>query len=162
MRDIKFRAWDKKEKKMTTEFVLAPTSPTWGAFPIRHSEELNKYQDIIRKKIGVIDEDWKFQLLNFISADYTLTDWANFYGLENYIVMQYTGLKDKNGREIYEGDIVKRVDGTTRLLIVWYKSGFHFAWTEKEISSPVSNPSYFEVIGNVWENKELLNGSSGL
>lgn len=68
MRDIKFRAWHKKEK------YIEPVDDLQ-----MFNEDLN---------IGIPSKDY-------------------FLGKEDVILMQYTGLHDKNGKEIYEGDIVK-------------------------------------------------------
>ena len=67
---------------------------------------------------------------------------------------QYTGLKDKNGVEIYEGDIVKRWGNI--YIVIWDKIGFRMKWT-KEDSVNRFPDELCEVIGNIYENPELLN-----
>ena len=78
-----------------------------------------------------------------------------------YQVMQYTGLKDKNGygNELWEGDIVKAGDLDTVMQIVYYQSGFYLAFPGGCISSPLHPfivSEYIERIGNIYENPELL------
>lgn len=83
------------------------------------------------------------------------------YG-EDAILMQYTGLKDENGIEIYEGDIVKVTSvsfGTRIGQVKFAKSAFWYDFGEQEdgyTSELVFMPIRAEVIGNVWANKELL------
>ena len=70
---------------------------------------------------------------------------------EDYVLMQYTGLKDKNGKEIYEGDIVKTKFGNGK---VFMRLGCWFIENQKELGY-YSNYE-LEVIGNIYENPELL------
>jgi uncharacterized phage protein (TIGR01671 family) len=73
-------------------------------------------------------------------------------------LMQFTGLKDKNGKEIYEGDIVKYDFAGEYIEEVKWGN-----WKDEQLGgSGFALPYFFregedcEVIGNVWENPELL------
>lgn len=71
------------------------------------------------------------------------------------VLMQYTGLKDKNGKEIYEGDVVK-IDGDKKYIgeIKWNVLGFVCDYGIDGIKNHL--PDYVEIIGNIYENPELL------
>jgi len=76
-------------------------------------------------------------------------------------LMQFTGLKDKNGKDIYEGDIVKYKDnfGYLKVVeIVWrYHEMANSGWFDTVImAGPLELPKCCEVIGNIYENPELL------
>ena len=75
---------------------------------------------------------------------------------EHYILMQCTGLKDKNGKLIYEGDIVRDINIPSYFyIIVWFKGGFYLKSTVSN-SFLVFDTTQQEVIGNIYENPELL------
>lgn len=78
----------------------------------------------------------------------------NISGMTLTDLMQYTGLKDKNGKEIYEGDIVKEKDGVAPV---------EYLYTEFLAMDITDNGNcnllgeHCEVIGNIYENPELNN-----
>jgi uncharacterized phage protein (TIGR01671 family) len=93
----------------------------------------------------------------------------NIFNDSDYILMQYTGLKDKNGKEIYEGDIVicnekKRYEREYSKLesVVIFENGMFVikptpnGWLKTFLSLLHST---VEVIGNIYENPDLLKES---
>lgn len=78
----------------------------------------------------------------------------NIFGVTH--VMQFTGLHDKNGKEIYEGDIVKYMGVFGK--IDYFKDGFWINCSTKGAYREIrDNHKHIEIIGNVHENKDLLN-----
>jgi len=135
MREIKFRAWDKKKKRM----------------------------------MPVIEIDWEYK-----EVIETMTDWAR---LEDTELMEFTGCKDKNGKEIYEGDILRyryistdfkgAVEFHDKILKIGWESdetrfvGFILRSIDKDGSdwfTAMPNIEDIEIIGNIYENPKLLKG----
>lgn len=84
---------------------------------------------------------------------------TNYYKFDDIVLMQSTGLKDKNGKEIFEGDILGTKDGLLNGVVkfnidlgMWTNSLFRYNNFERLCN--VANSR--EIIGNIWENPELV------
>lgn len=144
-RELKFRIYDTDEKQMF------------------YQEDID-YIDI-NNEIAYINQDGGGYdyLIDFVYGDGKL--------------MQYTGLKDKNGKEIYEGDIlrckclkkckldscVEKVIQYKNSLIEWWESGCNLGYRLRDSKGKTMmiKPTHLrtmevEVIGNIYENPELL------
>ena len=126
---FKFRVWNKNDKKMC------------------EAEGVYGYTDESTMGGEVFVTDYK----------------TSFYFPEEVYVMQCTGLKDKNGKLIYEHDIVKtlytRPDGVVinrNCVVEFNRCAF---WINYGIGASYldNDDCIYEVIGNIYENKELLN-----
>lgn len=83
----------------------------------------------------------------------------DYFDIEDMILMQYTGLHDKNGKEIYEGDIVKSffVDTDEAGNEIYKYYIMEVKYDEILCSYKIDKFINLEVIGNIYENEELLN-----
>lgn len=109
-------------------------------------------------------------------ARYGHTEKEKYYIIPNYAsdlysflidentICQCTGLKDKNGKLIWENDImVARLDDDypedkTYAKVLWHKNGFYTIENGSKDISPIDkfDQEYFEVVGNIFDNKDLL------
>ena len=90
----------------------------------------------------------------FHGVSFSVQDDDGFKTIDPLIPMQFTGLKDKNGKEIYEGDIISGGYGGNNVVEYDGAAFSPFAITGSEL---VDDPEKVEVIGNIYENPELLN-----
>lgn len=129
MRTIKFRAWDDKKKRWLLEYKALGGFSLFG-------------ETVIFDEWGATADSYIFE--------------RHGRKLDDLKVMQFTGLLDKNGREIYEGDIWRSTAHPEhkptvvewRSLSTGYQEAYGYGFFE-----PLA---YVEVIGNIYENPELL------
>ena len=105
----------------------------------------------------------KVRKVMFIIFDSTnQTEWYLPNLKDNFEVMQYTGLKDKNKKDIYEGDLVwtyEPEEGKLSEKIIYENGSFRVnCLSGDKIDYPIGSilSKYIEVIGNIFENPELL------
>ena len=147
-REIKFRVWHKPTKQFVKQDIFYLDEPS---------------------SIGQLSVGLDGTLSRLSGMDYEVS--AHVSDPEDYAIQQYTGLKDKNGKDIYEGDILGYFDAIVnndkeRMEIKWAKAYSGEQWCEftirdyngKDVKSDepsdyyggVSN-EYKEVIGNIFE-----------
>ena len=93
----------------------------------------------------------------FSYDEYFKSNCIDQYSVKPETVGQYTGLTDKNGTKIFEGDILHAAQGD--FVVRWSESICSFVAGEKERMRPCMNSGTMnccEVIGNIYDNPELL------
>ena len=133
-REIKFRAWNKHNKKMYYKVMVG----MWG------------------NKEVMDDENYTACMLYEYSNDNPkIGEWLHFEPYDDIELMQYTGHKDKNGKEIYEGDIVKLFEYKVIDNIILPEE--IVAINDIRVGCDTLRPAqYMEIIGNIYENPGFL------
>lgn len=113
-----------------------------------------------KKEIVNVEEiDFMNKVINYIENDYE-NNRQEIIGayFEDIELMQYTGLKDKNNKEIYEGDIVILHNGKYKVIFNTEEARFVLRDDEFEMNIPFTNNNNkrMEIIGNIYESLELL------
>lgn len=129
MREIKFRAWDKTNKRMMVfgKFWICEIykSLAWNICDYSKNENDGKY----------------------------FLDWD----IDNLEIMQFTGLLDKNGVDIYEGDIFNIGDSNIKYMVDWFDCGLkgrqlgNKSWVGLDYWREL-----IEIVGNVHQHPDLL------
>jgi len=83
----------------------------------------------------------------------------DFSKIGTEILMQYTGLKDKNGVEIYEGDVVRDCEVNWNGVVKWEQYGLGSWRIKNDVTEDMMFDAHcLEVIGNIHENPKLIKG----
>lgn len=133
MREIKFRAWDKNDKRIFIDPQMI---------------------DFYNKKIGYM----QYQTEYMPDTSYSIP--VGFEEFEYSELMEWTGLYDKNGEDIYEGDILFESFGEKYYKVVFENGSFRaeFEGDFEEHSFDLIDvvAQGCEVVGNIYENPELI------
>jgi len=75
---------------------------------------------------------------------------------KHHNAMQFIGCVDKNKKEVYEGDIVLFPNNSKVHIVDFYQSGFVLKSVDGQIVVYNMKPQYIEVVGNIYENPDLV------
>jgi len=143
MREIKSRFWDKVNNKMIVDTAFIKSGSGAG--------------------------DWILFLDQQVKCDEGLLfPNSAVRSYQSYEEMEYTGIKDKNGTEIYEGDIVKDSNGEGFGFVKYLNCSFLIEWVGLDVYSDLlgwynykrglaAKPADYLVLGNIYENPTFQN-----
>jgi len=137
MRKIKFRVWDKKKNR----WFHGSTDPARIA---TSTDAISLFGEVI--------------IFGELMVDQNNEEAVSLDRLNDLVALQYTGLKDKNGREIYEGDVVqwKYREYQPKQDVRFAEGSFGVQTTVGHVPLIEYLHQDLEIIGNIYENPELL------
>lgn len=117
--------------------------------------------DVVTPDGDDVDFEVRLGVFNDTLYQTTIPSWGGTeesdFISHNFELMQYTGLKDKNGVEIFEGDIVSRGIGKPWVM----GKGLSFFQDVADMGRFLERGDPYVVIGNMYQNPELLGGTNG-
>ncbi|MGE0536672.1 MAG: YopX family protein [Pirellulales bacterium] len=149
-----FRAWDTEAKRMYRDEDEYRVNGR-RSYPIRVSSRGIHYCTMMDRNTPESD-----YIVRDEQGREGYTQWEeDKLAWQNLVLMQSTGLLDKNGKEIFEGDVIQMHWSKTDIgvyPVVWRDSGFEF-YPAARFHPDGDELEIAEVIGNIYESPELLN-----
>ncbi|QYR68799.1 hypothetical protein JY401_05490 [Fusobacterium animalis] len=124
MKELKIKAWLKKEKKM----------------------------------VAIIGIDFNYEYIRYTEDDNLFNENYKTAEFKNIELLQFTGLKDNGGQELYEADVIKFNDGIDDIygLISYDDEDAVYCVSYENVTEHLSNMAGdFEIVGNIFENPDL-------
>lgn len=158
MARLQFRVWDKEKKTMLYDnFIIRhgnPASQEWydnyNDFQRRHDfEEIKRPEYTHCHAEPTIKDDKLNKMLDDYFQDpgtYEVIDWSNYY-FENYVTMQATGMHDKHGVLIWEGDLLKF--GELVYPVQWFHSCY--IWNGQMLADFRDYDQYGNLLGETYQ-----------